>query len=407
MKFSLKWVLLSSILACALILFFSFIHINSPEPSIHLKLRLVSRGFTSPVGMASPKDGTNRLFVIEQRGKIKIIKNGILLSTPFLDISSKLDNLNIGYSEKGLLGLTFHPHYKSSGRFFVYYSAPCSEKEYDHKSILAEYTVATSNPDAADVHEKILMEILEPESNHNGGCIQFGKDGYLYIGVGDGGGGGDEHGTIGNGQDLNTLLGKMLRVDVDSKHPYAIPPTNPFIGRSDVKPEIYAYGLRNPWRFSFDRVTGKLYCGDVGQNQWEEIDIVEKGKNYGWRVMEGTHCYNPSSGCQTNGLTLPVNEYNHDTGISICGGYMYRGLKFPSLHGYYIFGDWNGKLFYLKQDKNASWIRGEIILGDSKSNDSGAKLNSLGEDESGEVYLITQHLFGPRSPTGAIYQIGF
>jgi len=390
-----------------LALLFSFIYINNTGPAIRLKLRLVSKGFTSPIGMASPKDGTNRLFIIEQRGKIKIIKNGTLLSTPFLDISSKIDNLNIGYSEKGLLGLTFHPDYKTNGRFFVYYSAPCTEKEFDHKSVLAEYKVASSNFDIANTHEEVLMEILEPESNHNGGCIQFGKDGYLYIGAGDGGGGGDEHGTIGNGQNLNTLLGKILRIDVDSKHPYGIPADNPFVGKSDVKPEIYAYGLRNPWRFSFDRVTGRLYCGDVGQNEWEETDIIEKGKNYGWRIMEGTHCYNPSSGCKTNGLALPVNEYSHETGISICGGYMYRGLKFPSLHGYYIFGDWNGKLFYLKQEKNASWIRGEIIFGDSNSNDIGAKLNSLGEDENGEVYLITQHLFGPRSPTGAIYQIGF
>lgn len=407
MKFSFKVLLLISFFSSVLALLFAFIYTNNPEPSIHLKLRLVSRGFTSPVGMGSPKDGTNRLFIIEQRGKIKIIKNGMVLSNPFLDISSKLDHLNIGYSEKGLLGLAFHPDYKSNGRFFVYYSAPCSEKEYDHKSILAEYSVASSNPDIAGTHEEVLMEILEPESNHNGGCIQFGKDGYLYIGVGDGGGGGDEHGAIGNGQNLNTLLGKILRIDVDSKRPYAIPTDNPFIGRNDVKAEIYAYGLRNPWRFSFDRVTGRLYCGDVGQNQWEETDIIEKGRNYGWRVMEGTHCYNPSSGCKTVGLALPVNEYSHETGISICGGYMYRGLKFPSLHGYYIFGDWNGKLFYLKQEKNFSWIRGEIMLDDSNSNDTDAKLNSLGEDENGEVYLIAQHLFGPRSPTGAIYQIGF
>ncbi|HKR06094.1 MAG TPA: PQQ-dependent sugar dehydrogenase [Bacteroidia bacterium] len=407
MKSSVTWLVVIIFLAAISLLFFSFGQEKKPAVPIHLKLKLVSKGFISPIGMGSPKDGTNRLFIIEQRGKIKIIKSGKALPVPFLDVSDKLDQLNIAYSEKGLLGLAFHPAYKTNGRFFIYYSAPCSEKNYDHKSILAAYHVSSANPDIADIKEEILMEILEPESNHNGGCIQFGKDGYLYIGVGDGGGAGDEHGTSGNGQNLNTLLGKILRIDVDSKHPYAIPADNPFIGQSNVKPEIYAYGLRNPWRFSFDRVTGRLYCGDVGQNQWEETDIIEKGKNYGWRIMEGTHCYNPSSDCKTQGLAMPIDEYNHGTGISICGGYMYRGLKFPSLHGYYVFGDWNGKMFYLKQDKNATWNRGEVFLDDSNSNDIDAKLNSMGESENGELYVVVQHLFGPRSPTGAIYQISF
>ena len=194
---------------------------------------------------------------------------------------------------------------------------------------------------------------------------------------------------------------------MDSKNPYAIPADNPFAGRQDAKPEIYAYGLRNPWRFSFDRATGKLYCGDVGQDKFEETDIIEKGRNYGWRTMEGVHCFNPSSNCKTDGLTLPIDEYNHQTGISICGGYVYRGHKFPSLQGYYIFGDWTGKLFYLKQDKNNNWNRGEIYLDGSSSNEIGAKLNSLGEDENGELYILTQHLFGPKSPTGAVYQLGF
>ena len=386
---------------------FSFHQNKNSIPAFHLKLNFVSKGFTSPVGMASPKDGTNRIFVIEQRGKIKIIKNGIVNPIPFLDVSEKIDPLNIAYSEKGLLGLAFHPMNKTNGRFFIYYSAPCSEKIFDHKSILAAYKVSATNSDIADVKEEILIEIYEPESNHNGGCLQFGKDGFLYIGVGDGGGAGDAHGASGNGQNLNTLLGKILRIDVDSKNPYAIPADNPFAGRQDAKPEIYAYGLRNPWRFSFDRATGKLYCGDVGQDKFEETDIIEKGRNYGWRTMEGVHCFNPSSNCKTDGLTLPIDEYNHQTGISICGGYVYRGHKFPSLQGYYIFGDWTGKLFYLKQDKNNNWNRGEIYLDGSSSNEIGAKLNSLGEDENGELYILTQHLFGPKSPTGAVYQLGF
>ncbi len=404
--FLLKIVMLVFFIS-SLLVFYSFFQNKNALPPIRLKLKLVTKGFTSPVGMACAKDGSNRLFVIEQSGKIKIVKNGELLPEPFMDLSKKLDRLNIAYSEKGLLGMAFHPGYKTNGRFFVYYSANYDNKDFDHKSVIAEYKVS-DNADIADIStEQILMEFPEPESNHNGGCLQFGKDGYLYIGVGDGGGAGDEHGTFGNGQNLNTLLGKILRIDVDAKKPYAIPPDNPFVNRTDAKPEIYCYGMRNPWRFSFDRATGRLYCGDVGQNKWEETDIIEKGKNYGWRTMEGYHCYNPASGCKTEGLTLPIDEYSHDVGISICGGYMYRGSMYPSLHGHYLFGDWNGKLFYLKQDKNNDWGRGDIYLDDENSNDIGAKLNSMGEDENGEVYLLTQHLYGPKSPTGALYRLGF
>ncbi|MFI5219052.1 MAG: PQQ-dependent sugar dehydrogenase [Bacteroidia bacterium] len=378
---------------------------RSDYPPLKTNLKLISKGFTSPVGMASPKDGTSRIFIIEQGGKIKIIKNGILLSMPFIDLSDKLDGLNIAYSEKGLLGLAFHPDFKNNRRFFVYYSAHNDTRQFDHKSVVAEYKATSANPDVADMREEVIMEILQPESNHNGGCLQFGKDGFLYIGLGDGGGAGDHHGPIGNGQNLNTWLGKILRIDIDSKKPYAIPADNPFVGKTNTKPEIYAYGLRNPWHFSFDRVTGRLYCGDVGQNNWEETDIIEKGKNYGWRIMESSHCFNPVSNCKTDGLMLPIDEYNHETGISICGGHMYRGLMFPSLHGNYFFGDWNGKLFYLRQDKDFTWNRGDVWINGEESNDIGAKLNCIGEDENGEIYLITQHLFGPKSPTGAVYRI--
>lgn len=376
-------------------------------PPLKIKLQLVSKGLTSPVGMASPKDGTNRLFIIEQGGKIRVIKNGILLPAPFLNISNKLDGLNIAYSEKGLLGLAFHPGYKSNGRFFVYYSAPTEDQHVDHQSIVAEYRVSKTNPDAADLLEQVIMKIPEPESNHNGGCLQFGKDGFLYIGLGDGGGGGDRHGSVGNGQNLESWLGKILRIDVDNKKPYAVPPDNPFIGRNNAKPEIFAYGLRNPWRFSFDRVTGVLFCGDVGQDTWEEIDIIQKGNNYGWRITEGKHCFNPASGCQTEGLTFPIFEYGHAEGVSICGGYMYRGRTFPSMHGRYLFGDWSGKLFYLEQGKDYQWKQGDVFADGKQSNDIGSKINSMGEDEIGEIYVITQHLFGPRSPTGAVYRIGF
>ena len=376
-------------------------------PPLNIKLLLISKGLTSPVGLASPADGTNRLFVIEQNGKIKIIKNGTLLSTPFLDISNRLEKLNNSYSEKGLLGLVFHPGYKSNGRFFVYYSAPSPDKNDDHQSLVAEYHASTQNTDVADMTEQVILKIPEPESNHNGGCLQFGKDGYLYIGVGDGGGSGDRHGSIGNGQSLETWHGKILRIDVDTKKPYAIPPDNPFAGKNNSKPEIYAYGFRNPWRFSFDRVLGTLYCADVGQDAWEEINIVEKGKNYGWRITEGNHCFNPRTGCNTSGLSMPINEYSHDVGVSICGGYMYRGKKYPSSHGNYLFGDWSGKLFYLRKGKDLSWKRGQLFADGKRSNDIGENINSMGEDENGELYVITQRTMGPNNPSGALYRIGF
>jgi glucose/arabinose dehydrogenase len=387
-----------------LFLLTSFSPADEHLPAMKIKLKLISKGFTSPVGMASPKDGTNRIFVVEQGGKIKIIKNGALLPTPFLNISDRLDGLNIAYSEKGLLGLAFHPDYKTNGRFFVYYSAPFDNKNFDHKSVLAEFKVS-ANSDIAQTTGTTILEIPEPESNHNGGCLQFGKDGYLYIGVGDGGGAGDKHGSMGNGQNLTTLLGKILRIDVNGKKPYEVPADNPFVNNTNAKPEIYAYGLRNPWRFSFDKVTGTLFCADVGQDEWEEVNIIEKGKNYGWRIMEATHCFNPAKNCNTSGLTLPIDEYSHETGISICGGYMYRGKMFPSLHGNYFFSDWSGKMFYLKKQTDASWQRGEVIADDNKTNDMGAKINSMGEDENGEVYIITQHLMGPKSPSGAVYRI--
>ena len=379
--------------------------ITAQPSKIAVKLVEIASGFTSPVGMAAPGDGTNRIFIFEQGGKIKIVKGNNVVEVPFLDVSSRLDGLNIAYSEKGLLGMTFHPDYKTNGRFFIYYSAPHKQSGIDHKSIVAEYSVSPQNPDQALTSEVKIMEILQPESNHNGGMLEFGPDGFLYIGLGDGGGANDEHGTIGNGQDTNTLLGKILRIDVDAKKPYDIPPDNPFVNRQGFRPEIYAYGLRNPWRFSFDPVNGKLYCGDVGQNKYEEINIIEKGGNYGWRIMEGYHCFNPASGCNKSGLKLPVLEYDHDTGISICGGYMYRGDSYPSFHGNYFFADWSGKLFCMRKTTDNSWVEIPVDVNASGSNKTEGKVNSMGVGANGDVYVITQKLFGPRSPTGALLKI--
>lgn len=385
-------------------LFFFSSNIFSQRPQLKIKLQEVARGFTSPVAFDNAGDGSNRLFIVEQSGKIKVIKNGMVLEKPFLDVAKKLDHLSFAYSEKGLLGLAFHPDYKNNKRFFIYYSAPTPNENDDHVSVVAEYKVS-ANADVADVaSEKIIMVFAQPESNHNGGHIAFGPDGMLYIGSGDGGGGGDRHGSIGNGQNLNTLLGKILRIDVNKKPPYEIPPDNSFI-KQGMKPEIFAYGLRNPWKFSFDKATGKLFCADVGQNKFEEIDIIEKGKNYGWRIMEGSHCFNPENNCDMTDLVLPIDEYPHSEGISITGGFMYRGKSFPSMHGYYFFGDWNGNLWALKQDAQRAWKKFDVIANENKSTDIGAKINSFGEDENGDIYVVTQRMFGPKSSTGVIYKI--
>lgn len=369
-----------------------------------IKLKLIVTGLTGPVAMDCPKDGSMRLFICEQTGKIKIIKKGVLLEKPFLDVGSKLDGTNKIYSEKGLLGIVFHPKYKSNGKFYIYYSAPGADKKFDHKSILAEYKV-TSNADIADItSQKIILEIKQPEANHNGGQLAFGPDGFLYIGLGDGGGAGDNHGEKGNGQDLKTLLGKILRIDVDSKYPYTIPPDNPFVSNKEARPEIWAYGLRNPWRFSFDRKTGKLFCADVGQNKWEEIDIIKKGGNYGWRVTEGKHCYNPQIGCNLTNMEYPIAEYDHSIGISVTGGFVYRGQNIPALQGKYIFGDWKGKLFYLVE-KNEKWDFNHLSE-NGNPHDIKLNINSFGEDESGELYILTQKTTGTLLSNGSVYLIG-
>jgi len=389
------------LLFVAAFLFFMPRGVYSQSAPGNVKLVLITKGLTGPVGMAFPPDGTNRIFIIEQAGLIRILKNGKLLPKPFLTISSKLDKLNKSYSEKGLLGLAFHPSYKSNGKFYVYYSAPAEGSGVDHRSILAEYRVSSDNPDSAALEELVVMEITQPESNHNGGCLAFGKDNYLYVGVGDGGGAGDKHGSTGNGQNLNTLLGKILRIDVNGRKPYGIPSDNTFVDRPGIKPEIFAYGLRNPWRFSFDRKTGQLFCADVGQDRWEEIDIIEKGKNYGWNIMEGDHCFKPREKCNMLGLTLPITEYSHDEGVSVCGGYVYRGTANPQWEGVYFFADWSGKLFTLKQSSEGGWSR--RILKETPATE--LKINSMGEDEKGEIYLITQDEIGPYSATGALYLI--
>jgi glucose/arabinose dehydrogenase len=378
---------------------------GTSRPDNTISLSSIAKDLNGPVAMDVPKDGSERIFICEQKGKIKIIKNGKVNPDPFLNIEEKLDKVNALYSEKGLLGIAFHPDYKTNGRFFVYYSAPTKTKGNDHKSIISEFKVST-DPDVANLSsEKILMEIEQPESNHNGGQLAFGPDNFLYVGLGDGGGGGDKHGANGNGQDLNTLLGKILRIDVSTAGQYSVPKDNPFVKNTNAKPEIWAYGLRNPWRFSFDRKSGKLFCADVGQNKWEEIDLIEKGKNYGWKIMEGNHCYDPEKNCNEKNLVKPIAEYDHTKGISVTGGFVYNGKKIEWLKGKYVFADWKGKLFYL-DEKNGKWEMKDLLVKGKNNNDSGLDINSFGEDENGEIYILTQKFTGTAMATGSVYLIG-
>jgi len=353
--------------------------VQFPTTVPQIELQQLATGFTRPVYLTHAGDGSGRLFVVEQSGIIKIIRNGQTLATPFLDIRDRVES----GGEKGLLSVAFHPKYRENGRFFVNYTA---RKNGVLKSVIAEYRVS-SNPDIADRTERVILEIEQPFANHNGGLNKFGPDGFLYIGLGDGGAAGD---PFNNAQNLETFLGKILRIDIE-KEPYAIPQDNPFVGNANAQGEIWAYGLRNPWRFSFDRCTGRLFAGDVGQNRLEEIDLIEKGKNYGWRIMEGSQCYDPPTLCNTQGLELPIAEYDHSLGCSVTGGYVYRGTQYPSLVGHYLFGDYcSGRIWSLVQEPSGKWTMRQLI-------DSPFSISSFGEDEQGELYVVH---YG-----GAIYRI--
>ncbi len=325
------------------------------------RLEPVAENVTAPVAFAHANDGSDRLFIVEQPGRILIVKNGRLQNDPFLDISSQLVPLDGGYSEMGLLGLAFHPDYKNNGRFFVYYSAPLKKQGVNHQAILAEYRVSDNNPDKAAMQENVILSVDQPESNHNGGQLAFDKEGLLYLGLGDGGGADDRHGETGNGQNNENLLGTIIRIDIDKSKPYTIPADNPFVGVNG-RDEIYAYGLRNPWRFSFDRETGRLFCADVGQNKYEEVNIIEKGRNYGWRAMEGFHVFDEDLKEKIGNTALPIAEYEHAEGNSITGGYVYRGKQFPAMAGKYFFGDWSGKIFYLEEQAGNKWVRQTITF---------------------------------------------
>jgi glucose/arabinose dehydrogenase len=374
-----------------------------------IQLQPLAGGFQRPVYITHAGDGSGRLFVVEQDGRIRILHtDGSITPTPFLDITSRVRSpADGGGNEQGLLGLAFPPGYAQKGHFYVYYT------NQDGNNLVVRFGL-TGNPDVADPasEEQILLLEHPGASNHNGGQIAFGADGYLYIGTGDGGGGGDPNG---NAQNPASLLGKILRIDVEYSTPtaaystylpclnksegqvqntaYRIPADNPFVGQTGYREEIWALGVRNPWRFSFDRQTHDLYIGDVGQNTYEEIDFQPAsssgGENYGWNVMEGNHCYNAAT-CDSTGMTPPVTEYDHSLGCSVTGGVAYRGTAYPAMQGIYFYADYcSGRIWGLQN--NSGW-QSLMLL------DSSLSASSFGEGESGELYLAD--LSG-----GSIYQV--
>lgn len=348
----------------------------------------VASGLLSPVYLTPAPGDSTRLFVVEQPGVIRIIKNGVLQSGSFLDIQSRI----VSGGEQGLLGLAFHPQYAQNGYFYVYYTAASPSGQ----TMLSRFSVAAGNPDSAvATSEAVIFTTHQPQGNHNGGMIGFGPaDSLLYIGLGDGGGSGDANNLA---QNPDTALGKILRIDVDGGSPYAIPADNPFVGAIDTLPEIWAIGVRNPWRWSFDRATHDLWMADVGQGTWEEIDFQPAassgGENYGWRLKEGTHCYNPATGCDTlTGLTDPIYEYRHETGpygfrCSITGGYVYRGCAVPDLQGCYFFADYcSGEIWTVRYDganlTDFTDRTAELTGGSTYS------VSGFGQDSKGEIYII-------------------
>jgi glucose/arabinose dehydrogenase len=354
------------------------------QPVTSIRLAPVGSGFNQPTFLTHAFD--ERLFIVEQVGRVQVIEAGRRLPDPFLDI---VDLVNSSAYEQGLLSLAFHPDYRQNGRFFVNYT------NRQGNTVIARYQVS-DEPDRADESSQlILLTIAQPYGNHNGGQIHFGPDGYLYIGMGDGGSGGD---PLNHGQNANTLLGALLRLDVDATSDslaYAIPPDNPFVGASGRRAEIWATGLRNPWRFGFDRLTGDLYIADVGQSAREEVNFQPAaspgGENYGWNLMEGSLCFS-SSQCNRPGLILPVAEYGREGGCAITGGYVYRGQQFPQLNGNYFFADYcNGYIWSLTRLADGSWQQTRILA-------SGLTISSFGEDAAGELYLLDH-------AAGAVFQI--
>lgn len=402
----------------------------SEEGDVILCVEHVAASFSNALFAVHANDGTHRMFVGEQSGLVYIVdKNEQRLSRPFLNITDRIVNSGVAWDERGLLGLVFHPNYSENGHFFVYYSAPDTKynrseySNYDwywklhHKTRLSEFTVNENNPNVAN-HESelIIMEINQPEANHNGGMLLFGSDSYLYVFPGDGGGAGDEHWTIGNALNMSNLLGKVLRIDVNTDTKlYDIPSDNPFVNTKGVRAEIYAFGLRNPWRCSIDSFgevgTERMFCGDVGQSGYEEIDVIEKGGNYGWRAYEGNECFDEDLCSQYTDLKFPILVYNHSIGQSIVGGYVYRGCDNPNIFGDYFYADtMQGKLFFAKE-RNGSWVAANVIMGNDSICNNGLSgyyhqnILSFGENERGELYILSSNFPNPNYQNSVMYRL--
>jgi glucose/arabinose dehydrogenase len=355
---------------------------STPEPSLPqgtgAELQPIASGLASPLYLTAPPADVSRLFIVEQTGAIRIVKGGALLPTAFLDISAQVS----AGGERGLLGLAFYPDYATTGRFVVHYTDTAGDTR------LSTFRVS-SDPDVADAtSEQVILTADQPFSNHNGGQVTFGPDGFLYLGLGDGGSSGDPQGR---GQDLSDLLGSILRIDVQSGTSYTVPVDNPFVGQANARPEVWSYGLRNPWRFSFDRATGDLYIADVGERTLEEIDVAPavegagKGINYGWNRMEGSRCF-ATGQCDQNGLVLPTLEYGHTQGCSVTGGYVYRGAAIPSLQGLYFYGDYcQGWVRSLRYTEGAA-----TEVTEWPTLRPGGSVTSFGEDAAGELYVVTE-----------------
>jgi glucose/arabinose dehydrogenase len=405
---------------------------------LRVGLELVADGLVSPVHLSEP-DNSGRRFVADQVGLVRIItRDGELLDQPFLDVRERMVELVPFFDERGLLGLAFHPRFDDNGRLFVYYSAPLrpdGPEGFDHTSHIAEFTVSASDPNRVDPDsERIILQVDEPQADHNSGDLHFGPDGYLYISVGDGGGANDtafgHTPGIGNGQDPTNLLGSLLRIDVDGDHPYRIPPDNPFVG-TPARDEIYAYGFRNPYRFTFDR--HDLYVADVGQTMFEEVNLVEPGGNYGWNVREATHCFDPDNPteppatCPDTGplfgdpLLDPIIEYGNlsanpeGLGVAVVGGRVYRGNELPHLRGRYVFGDWSstafglpqptGTLLVAKPKPSGLWKLQELAVAGRPGGELGHFVTGFGQDAEGEVYVLTSDTTGPSGDTGLVYRL--
>lgn len=364
------------------------LHISVAAGPPVAKLDTVATGLDTPVFLTSVPGDATRLFVVEKSGAIRVIRNDTLLATPFLDIGGLVANSG----EMGFLGMAFDPDYQSNGRFYVSYVGPRPVPASGYRSVVARYTVS-ANPEIANPADtQTVITADQPFTNHNGGMIAFGPDGYFYYGLGDGGGGGDPNGS---GQDRTDLLGSILRLDLSGGGTYTIPATNPYAASTTLRKELWNYGLRNPWRWSFDRQTHDLYIADVGQNAYEEVDVQPAaspgGENYGWNDMEGNHCY--LAGCSPLGLTLPVVEYDHGQGCSITGGYVYRGTAIPALQGHYLYADYC-----------SGWVRSFRPVGgaattrqDRPELSPGSGITSFGEDGTGELYILRD--------SGIIYRI--